>query len=140
MATCTCPLSRRAGYEAAPPLDQLHLDAGVTRAIAAQKRGEQARYDMRRRRHLERAGIAALERARSVRNRIGAGERLARMPQQVLALRRQAQAASAALEQGNAELRFERLQLTRGSRLTQVQAFGCASNAARIGRRDEQAH
>jgi hypothetical protein len=108
-------------------------------SAAATKQGAQAQRigiaqcaDDQRARHL------ALQLARPPDQRAGGGQHLLGLGQQALASPRQRDAPGPAVEQRDAQLFFQRLDLARDGRLRDVQGFGRARELADLGHRDER--
>ena len=94
---------------------------------------------LRRGGHAQRSGLPAFQGTRPLGQEVGIGEQTPALPQQVLALRCQLQAAANALKQRHAEFSLKRVDLARRRRLTEVQPFRCPSEAAGVGSGDEGA-
>src|SRR5262249_39072863 len=102
-------------------LDQVHLDSCMAAAIPRKESGQQGLHRLRRGADTEHAGLAALEGARPLPQRVGTGQELAGSAQEILALRSEARAPSDPVEEPDAELVFERSDLAGQRGLTQVE-------------------
>ena len=71
------------------------------------------------------------------REHVRVGQQLTAALHKQLALSRQAQSPSDVLEQGDTELCLQRIDLTRGCGLAEIQARAGSAEAAVLGRRDE---
>jgi hypothetical protein len=92
-------------------LDEVHLDAGVLPPVEGQEAGEQGLHRLRRRTHAQHAGVSALERARSLPQRLRVGQQSAGAPQEILALGGELHPAPDTVEEADVQRGFERANL-----------------------------
>src|SRR5262249_36839800 len=85
------------------------------------------------------AGVSALQRPRSVAERVGFGHDLAPALKQVFTFRRQPDAATDAVEQEHTQFGFQDLDLSGSSRLAQVGPRGRWGDTASVGDGEEGA-
>ena len=114
-------------------LDQMHLDAGMPSLVLRQEIDKQALDRLRRGADPEHSCLPGLERARPLAEQLDFGQQAPAAPKQVFALRRELNAATDPIEQRHSQLGFQRVDLPRERRLTQVQAGGRTRKAAGVG-------
>src|SRR5882724_3801825 len=120
-------------------LYQLYVNAGMIAPMTWQKGSDQVCDDLRGRANFERPGVSAAQRLSMFSQKLGMGQQLPAALQQVFAVGRQPKAAANVFEEGDAELGFQRLDLSRSCRLTEIQTRARTAKSAHFGGHDESA-
>jgi hypothetical protein len=118
-------------------LDNADFHTWMAPAMSCQKTGELHFDHGRRGTNSDLAGVSALQRSRSVAERVGFGHDLAPAPKQVFTFRRQPDAATDAVEQEHTQLGFQDLDLSGSSGLAQVEPRRCSGDTASVGNGEE---
>jgi hypothetical protein len=118
-------------------LQQLNFDAGMPPSKTAQKICERILDHLRRSADPQDSSLTFLQRTRSLSEHGGIRQELAAAPEQVFAFRRELDPSPDAVEQRNAQLGLQCMDLSRGGRLTQIEAPGCPVNSTGIHDGDE---
>ena len=88
-------------------LDEVDFHAGVAAPVADQEARQQVLDHLRRRADAKDPGLAGLERARPLAERVGFRQQAAAAPEQIFALRGQPNAATDPVEQRHAQLTLQ---------------------------------
>jgi hypothetical protein len=126
-----------AGQAAPSVLYKMDLDAGVPSSIDRNKIHQWALDRLRRGAHPKYPGLPGLEGAGPLAKGLGVSQQTTSAPKQIVALRRQAHPSPEAIEQLQAQLRLERVNLSGRRRLSHIEASRGASDAAGIRYRDK---
>src|SRR5262245_42152023 len=110
----------------------MHLDVGMPGLILRQKIDHQTLDRLWCGADPQHAGLPCPQRARPLAKGFNIGQELAAAPEQILALRRELNAATDAVEQRHAQLRLQCVDLSRERRLAQIQPRRRASKSADI--------
>jgi hypothetical protein len=122
-----------------PVFDQLHVDTGMAMPEGAKEWRECMLYDLRRRSDPKDSRFAYLEHARVLGERIGLGQQTTAAPKQLLTFRRQSDATSDAIKEQQLQFVLQRVNLSGGGRLAEVQSGRRAGDAAGVNNRHERA-
>ena len=91
----------------------MHFDAGVAAPVVREEIREQILDHLRGRANPEYSGLAGLERASALAERVGFRQQAAAAPEQIFAFRCQLDAPPDAVEQRHTQLAFQRVDLPR---------------------------
>ena len=120
-------------------LDNADFHTWMAPAMSCQKTGELRLDHGRSGTDPNLAGVPALQRPRSVVERVGFGHDPAPAPKQVFTFRRQPDTAADAVEQEHTQFGFQDLDLSGSRRLAQVEPRRCSGDTAGIGNGEEGA-
>jgi hypothetical protein len=112
--------------------DEPDVHAGPRARVAAQKARDHALHRLGGRAQAKAADLSAAEHARALGQRLGPRQQLAAPVQEVLALGRELDAAAHAVEQTNAQLALQVLDLAREGRLADMDAQRGPGDAGRV--------
>jgi hypothetical protein len=112
-----------------------YVDVRVMRQILDEKGRQQTFKRQRRHPNPNYTGLSAAQRLRAVAQQTGSPQNLPAARQEISALARQDETAGAPVEERNAELEFEVMDLSRKRRLADVKPLGSAGYSAGVGDR-----
>jgi hypothetical protein len=119
------------------------MKSAVASRVPAPVAGEEGRQQsldgLRRGPHAEHTRLSALERARSLAQRLGVRQQATAALEQILPLGRELNAAPPAIEQRNVQAGLEGLDLPRKRGLADIQPGGGPGEGAGVGDGDERA-
>jgi len=116
---------------------QVDIDAGTPLQVPAQERRQHALNHLWRAAHAKAPNLAVVQRARVLGQLLGARQHLTAPAQEAFALTREAHPAPVALEEPDAQLRLEIVNLSPQGRLRDAQASGRPGERARLRDGDE---
>ncbi len=113
--------------------DQLHVNSGMTAPMTSQKGSEQVCDNLRSRRDLQRSGLSAAQCSSMFGKEVGIAQQLPTALQQGLSVWRQPKATADVFKEGDAQLRFQRMDLSRSCRLTEIQTRAGTAKPTHFG-------
>ena len=117
--------------------DHLHVNSGMTAPMTSQKGSEQVCDNLRGCRNLQRSGLSAAQCSSIFGKVVSIAQQLPTASQQVLSVWRQPKATADVFKEDDAQLQFQRMDLSRSCRLTEIQTRAGTAKPAHFGGDDK---